>query len=171
MDLCDWSNVIETLGTQTKLPMKTKLCRPNPVVRLTLAITLAFSVVRQSGAEESTRVRQALVQSLPALAAGHLTVKLIEVTYPPGGSSAPHRHPYPVLVYVLSGGIRARVQGQPERTYKAGEVFYEAPNQIHAVSANASRTEPARFLACFICDHDGALGTPVNDTIGGRGYQ
>ena len=36
--------------------------------------------------------------------------------------------------------------------YKAGESFSEMPGDRHAVSANASETEPARLLAVFVVD-------------------
>src|SRR5215475_8202620 len=115
-----------------------------------VAMTLVPAGAAESDAGENTaRVREALVQTLPALACDHLQAKLVEVTYPPGAASSPHRHSSPVIVYVLSGAVRSRVGDQPERIYHAGEVFYEAPNQLHAVSANASETKSASFLACF----------------------
>jgi quercetin dioxygenase-like cupin family protein len=89
------------------------------------------------------------------------------VTYPPGGFSTPHSHPCPVIVYVLEGELRAQVKGEREATYKAGESFYEPPNGVHQVSANASNKKPVRFLAYFICDHEAPLSAPV-PTPGGR---
>ena len=41
--------------------------------------------------------------------------------------------------------------------YNAGQSFYEIPNGVHLVSANASSTEPAKLLAFFICDRDAPL--------------
>jgi hypothetical protein len=35
------------------------------------------------------------------------------------------------------------------------------PNGVHAVSANASATKPARFLAYFTCDHETPLTVPA----------
>jgi len=37
-----------------------------------------------------------------------------------------------------------------------GDTFYEAPNQLHAVSRNASTTEPAKVLVVGI----GEIGKP-----------
>ena len=51
---------------------------------------------------------------------GHLKATLVEVTYGPGASSAPHSHPCPVIVYVVAGALRAKVKGEPEATYHAG---------------------------------------------------
>ena len=33
-----------------------------------------------------------------------------------------------------------------------GETFHEAPGQLHAVSANASQTEPAKVLAVMVVE-------------------
>ena len=38
------------------------------------------------------------------------------------------------------------------RTYKAGESWTEKPGAVHAVSENASSTEPAKILAVLIHD-------------------
>jgi quercetin dioxygenase-like cupin family protein len=45
--------------------------------------------------------------------------------------------------------------------YHAGGAFYEAPNQVHQVSANASQTDSVRFLAYFTCDRDTPLSVPA----------
>ena len=69
------------------------------------------------------------------------------VDYPPGRVGSPHRHPGFTLVYVLEGAVVAKITGQEERTFKAGEMFYEPPGSVHEVSKNASQTLPARLLA------------------------
>ena len=99
-------------------------------------------------------------QALPPMDGQHLVVKLVAVTYPPGGSSRPHSHPCAVIVHVVEGALRMQVKGGPETIVRAGENYYETPNGTHAVSANASPTEPARFLAYFVCDHDTPLTVP-----------
>ncbi|MEO8139339.1 MAG: cupin domain-containing protein [Gemmatimonadota bacterium] len=98
---------------------------------------------------------------LPPLDGAHLTVTVVEVHYGPGGSSAPHRHPCAVIGYVLEGALRSQVQGEAESTYTAGQSFFEAPNAVHVVSANASAEQPVRFLASFTCDRVMPLSVPV----------
>ena|SRR5215471_19290962 len=63
-----------------------------------------------------------------------------------------------VFAYVLSGSIRSQVEGEPLRVYSAGQSWTEPPNAHHLVSANASKTEPARLIAYVIAD-DGAEPT------------
>jgi quercetin dioxygenase-like cupin family protein len=68
---------------------------------------------------------------------------VVEVHYGPGESSPQHSHPCPVIGYVVHGVYRSQIEGEPEEAYKAGDTFYEAPNGLHVLSANASKTEPA----------------------------
>jgi quercetin dioxygenase-like cupin family protein len=112
------------------------------------------------------KVRVAFRHRLPPLDGGHLTTALVEVRYGPGGSSAPHHHPCPVVGYVVEGALRTRVQGEPEAIYHAGESFYEAPGTPHLVSANASTTAPVTFLAWFVCDRATPLSVRESPTPG-----
>jgi quercetin dioxygenase-like cupin family protein len=105
--------------------------------------------------------RIVFTQPLPALDGQRLEAKIVEVTYGPGESSQPHSHPCAVIGYVLEGAVRMQVKGEPEAIYKAVQSFYEAPNGVHAISANASKTERARFLAYFTCDHETPLTVPA----------
>ena len=82
------------------------------------------------------------------------SMKGVLVEYQPGGSSAAHTHPASAFIYatVLKGAIRSKVNDGPEKVYGAGENFAEMPGDRHAVSANASDTEPASLLAVFVVD-------------------
>jgi quercetin dioxygenase-like cupin family protein len=117
-----------------------------------------------SGGFTATQSRITFSHTLPKLNGDHLEVKVVEVTYGPGESSKSHSHPCPVIGYVIEGAVRMQVKGEPEAIYKAGESFYEAPNGVHAVSANASDQVPARFLAYFVCDHDTPLTVAVPES-------
>lgn len=75
---------------------------------------------------------------------------VITVTYPPGGSTPAHRHDAHVFVYVLEGAITMQVEGGELTTVGAGEMFYESPTDVHAVSRNASDTETAKFLVFMV---------------------
>jgi len=114
--------------------------------------------------EKTERSRVAITRDLPPMNGGKLTVTVVEVNYGPGGSSMPHSHPCPVIGYVLEGTLRTQVKGEPEAIYKPGESFYEAPNGVHQVSANASDKLPAKFLAYFVCDHETPLSVDVPET-------
>lgn len=115
---------------------------------------------------QSTRtpeVHQVFASRLPAMRGDSLRTEILEVTYGPGESSRPHRHSCAVVGYVLQGALRTQMAGGTGRVVHAGQAFYEAPLALHQVSANASTTAPARFLAIFTCDRAGALSRGQND--------
>ena len=92
-----------------------------------------------------TKVTPLMKQAIPEYP-GH-EVTMITLDIPPGGGSGPHRHPgHHTFGYVLDGAYKIKVEDGPERVQHKGESFYEAPGQLHAVSQNASTTEPAKVL-------------------------
>jgi quercetin dioxygenase-like cupin family protein len=100
-------------------------------------------------------------QDLPNLSMDDWQVTVSEIHQAPGQVGKPHRHPGFVLVYVLEGAVVAKISGQPEKTYTAGQMFYEAPGSTHEVSRNASDTKPAKFLALIFAKKGSTLTTPV----------
>jgi quercetin dioxygenase-like cupin family protein len=112
-----------------------------------------------------------LSRSLPAMKGGNLKITVLEVTYAPAAASQAHSHPCPVVAYVVSGAIRSQVQGEPEAVYGVGESFFEPANGVHVISAKASRTAPAKFLAYFLCDHETKLSVPPVDGSKGNAQQ
>jgi quercetin dioxygenase-like cupin family protein len=123
------------------------------------AVAWTYVMSRQVLAElsdtaASADVRTVISHPLPNLDGSHLTVKVVEVSYAPGGSSPPHSHSCPVIAVVVQGAIRTQVKGEREAVYQAGQGFYEAPNGVHLISANADKTKPAKLLAYFVCDHE-----------------
>ena len=98
---------------------------------------------------------------LPDLSLKGWSVTVVEVSYAPGESSSAHRHPGITIAYVLEGEVRSKVGDDPEKTYTTGQMFLETPNQLHAVSGNASKTKPARLLAVMLAEKGKQLTTPA----------
>ena len=70
-----------------------------------------------------------------------------------GNGSPAHRHPGSHTVgYILEGLYEVKIDNGPLRTLKAGEVFYEPPNALHAVSRNGSSTQPVKYLVIQVSD-------------------
>lgn len=124
-----------------------------------------------SSSSSTSRARIALSHALPQLDGRHLKISVVEVSYPPGASSAPHSHPCPVIGYIVEGTIRTQVEDEPEMVYRAGESFYEAPNGVHLISGNASDKEPAKLIAYFTCDRETPLSVAVPETQPNGGKQ
>jgi quercetin dioxygenase-like cupin family protein len=81
--------------------------------------------------------------------------EMIVVEYGPGEADPVHRHNADAFVYVLEGSIVMQVRGGEEVTLKAGQTFYEGPDDVHVVGRNASRVRPAKFVV-FLVKNKGA---------------
>ena len=120
---------------------------------LAAMVPLAANLPRGTASPgDGANVKQIFSGKLPNVPGKTLTV--VQVDYRHGGFSAPHRHPASgfVFAYVLSGTVRSQLEGQRVREYSAGETWTEPPNSHHIVSANASKTKPARLMAYVIAD-------------------
>jgi len=102
-------------------------------------------------------------QALPNITMQDWEVTVSIVDYAPGRVGPAHRHPGFVLAYVLEGRVIAKISGQgEEKTYDAGQMFYEQPGATHEVSKNASPTQPAKLLAMIFAPKGSTLTTPVS---------
>lgn len=117
------------------------------------AVMLCVSLAQaQAASADRVTATQLMSRDLVGLPGKQAVLSTIEVA--PGASSAPHKHEAQVFVYVLQGQMIMQVKGGPRLTLGPGQTFYENPSDIHTVSANASKSEPAKFLAFVIKDKD-----------------
>jgi quercetin dioxygenase-like cupin family protein len=108
-----------------------------------LLAVVATPVSAQTIGETVTPVFREAIPNIP-----RKTLSASVVSYEPGGTSSPHHHAASAFIfaYVLSGAIRSQLGDEPARVYRAGESFFETPGAHHAISENASPTEPAQLL-------------------------
>ena len=119
------------------------------------------TVLAQQGAAPMPppKITQLLKQAIAEFP-GH-EVTMITLDLPPGGGSSAHRHPgHHTFGYVLEGAYKIKVEDGPEKVLHRGESFYEAPGQLHAVSRNASDTEPAKVLVLILAESGKPLTVP-----------
>jgi quercetin dioxygenase-like cupin family protein len=120
----------------------------------TVLLVASVGAIQAHAADEKSTVTLVYDHVLPNVPGKSIRGVLVE--YAPGGTSPAHIHPKSAFIYatVLEGAIRSQVNDGPVTTYRAGESFSENPGDRHAVSENASATEPARLLAVFVVDTD-----------------
>jgi len=162
------ANIALWLGAATATA--TTAATANPMIATTAATankatasstSAATATSTPAGASAARAAPDAIVKNLMSrdlIGAAGKEVLMVTVEYLPGGASLPHRHNAQVFVYVLEGELRMQVAGSPSVTLGPGDSFYESPNDIHTVSANASRTKSARFLVFIVKDK----GAPVS---------
>lgn len=110
-------------------------------------------------AAQPAKVTPLMTKPLPEMPGKEATMLTVE--YAPGAVSDIHRHNAHVFVYVLEGSIVMGVQGGAPVTLGPGQTFYENPDDIHAVSRNASKTAPAKFLVFFVKKQGAPASEPV----------
>ena len=121
-----------------------------------LAGAFSLGVVVAQQPLPATKATQMMKQAIAEFPGHEVTMTTLDI--PPGGGSVPHRHPTTHnFAYVLEGAYRIKLDDGPERVLTKGDTFYEAPNQLHAVSRNASATEPAKVLVVGIAE----IGKPA----------
>ena len=81
-------------------------------------------------------------------------VTVVEVTLRPGQAGKPHRHPGPVIGYVLEGEYEWAIDEQAAKTLKAGDTFYEPTGCLHRVSKNPAAKGNTRVLAVVLHPRD-----------------
>ena len=114
--------------------------------------TLAFGCLLAQAPTKNAKVTLVYQHELPNVPGK--SIKGVLVEYGPGGYSPGHTHAKSAFIYatVLEGAIRSQVNDGSVTTYEAGQSFSELPGDRHLVSANASKTKPAKLLAVFVVD-------------------
>ena len=81
-------------------------------------------------------------------------------TLPAGTSIGFHTHAGDETGYVLKGTLILKTRGQPDRTLKAGDSFFNPRGAVHSVMTPADG-DGAMAVSAWIIDKGQPLGTPV----------
>jgi quercetin dioxygenase-like cupin family protein len=77
----------------------------------------------------------------------------------PGGQAGRHTHPGEELGYVVEGTLELRIDGQPPKTVRAGEVFFVPAGLVHdGVNVGSGK---AVVLATYVVEKGKPVATPV----------
>jgi len=134
--------------------------------KIAFALSLAACSILAFGVADAGtgKARILMTKDLPDFPGKEGMVEVVD--FAPGEVSQPHRHNADLFVYVLEGSVVTQIKGDSPKTVHAGGVFYESPGDIHAVSRNASGTEPAKLLVFYVK----AKGAPPTVLEGGKSY-
>jgi quercetin dioxygenase-like cupin family protein len=88
---------------------------------------------------------------------------LVELNMPPGarGSGPGHRHPGPVLGYVVEGQMRFAIDNQPEQILPVGGTFFEPSGAVHTTNGSARPDGPTRALVFMLVPKGSPLTAPA----------
>ncbi|HEY4207955.1 MAG TPA: cupin domain-containing protein, partial [Puia sp.] len=81
-------------------------------------------------------------------------VDIREINLAPGQNGPLHKHPCPVVGYIVSGSIYFQVDGDAAKILHAGDPFYEPAGAIIRHFDNASTTVPAKFVLNYLMNNE-----------------
>src|SRR5436189_1627593 len=74
------------------------------------------------------------------------TVDVREIVFQPKQITGLHRHPCPVVSYVVEGTIKFQIRGEKMQIINAGQVCYEPAGAVVEHFDNASDRASAKFI-------------------------
>lgn len=92
-------------------------------------------------------------------------VVLVQLNSPPAAATRPagpgHRHPGPVLAYVVEGQVRFAINNEPERVVSAGGTFFEPTGALHSAGGSATPNAPSRTVVFMLVPKGSPLTAPA----------
>jgi quercetin dioxygenase-like cupin family protein len=70
-----------------------------------------------------------------------------------------HRHPGTLVGYILEGELTLEVDGQPPKTFKAGESVFVEAGRVHEGTNKGN--VPVKAVVTFIVEKGKPLSTPL----------
>jgi quercetin dioxygenase-like cupin family protein len=88
---------------------------------------------------------------------------LVQLNIQPGRSSSGpgHRHPGPVLGYVVEGQMRFAINHEPEQVLPVGGTFFEPSGAVHTTTGSARPDGPTRVLVFMVVPKGSPLTAPA----------
>jgi quercetin dioxygenase-like cupin family protein len=90
-------------------------------------------------------------------------VVLVELNIAPGrvAPGPGHRHPGPVLGYVVEGQMRFAINNDPEKVLPVGGTFFEPSGAVHTTNGSARPDGPTRAVVFMIVPKGAPLTAPA----------
>jgi quercetin dioxygenase-like cupin family protein len=90
-------------------------------------------------------------------------VVLVQLNIAPGqgGSGPGHRHPGPVLGYIVEGQMRFAINHEKEQVLPVGATFFEPSGAVHTTTGSARTDGPTRAVVFMIVPKGSPLSAPA----------
>jgi quercetin dioxygenase-like cupin family protein len=84
---------------------------------------------------------------------------IVEANFQPGVSAQEHRHPGPIVGYVVEGQMKFSIDHEPETAVPAGGTFFEPRGALHTSFGSADPKAPVRIVAFLVVPN----GSPLTE--------
>jgi quercetin dioxygenase-like cupin family protein len=103
-------------------------------------------------------IKRRLLSQMDGPVPGYVTI-IAEVEIEPGVLVGRHTHPGIESGYVVEGEIELPIEGQPTKTFKAGDGFQVPPNTPHAGAKSGSKL--VRLTSTYVVEKGKPLASPA----------
>ena len=124
---------------------------------LVVAAAVALTAVAQEAAKQP--VQRAILERHDLSGVAGKEVVLGTATLPAGAEIGFHTHSGDEAGYVVKGTLIWKVRGQPDKTLKAGDSFFNPRGSVHSVVGGAGG---ATAFSTWIVDKGKPLAEPVS---------
>jgi quercetin dioxygenase-like cupin family protein len=134
-------------------------------------LALSAASLLPMGLDAQTSGAQTTAPRAPAELARHALsgpfegwdVVLVELNIPPGRTAQGpgHRHPGPVLGYVVEGQMRFAINQEPEKVLPMGGTFFEPSGAVHTTNGSARSDGPTRAVVFMLVPKGSPLTSPA----------
>jgi quercetin dioxygenase-like cupin family protein len=87
---------------------------------------------------------------------------LAELNFAPGVQVPAHRHPGPIVGFVVDGQLRTAIDHQPDQIVAPGGTFFEPHGALHTAFSSAKPDAPVRAVAFLVVPSGSGLSTPAD---------
>lgn len=122
------------------------------------ALVLGTAVIAQAPPVSPAPVKRTMVGKV-AVPGANFEVITAVVEIMPGFKAGLHTHPGDVFFQVTDGEFWLAIQGQPEKSFKAGEQGLVPSKAVHNEGANGSTA--AKLIATYVVEKGQPLVSPV----------
>lgn len=127
---------------------------------IAVVLSCGFSCVDAVAADDSGVTKTVIFKrDHPEQADKEIIVQRIELK--PGAGAPAHLHPGFITGYVESGTLEFQLKGEPLKTLKAGETFFEPPGSHHIVGRNPDASAKTVVIAFIVNPKGAEISTPL----------
>ncbi len=132
--------------------------REMKLVLAMIALTFATNVLSEDAKPATPEVKRTVLERHDQSGVDGKEIVSGTAEFPKGGVIGFHTHDGDEAGYIVKGEVIWRVQGQPDKTLKAGDHFFNPRGSAHSVVASG---DGGTVLSVWIVDKGKPLATPV----------
>jgi quercetin dioxygenase-like cupin family protein len=128
-----------------------------------LRVTIAALLISVCSATAQAQLQPSPIKRTPVakidVPGSNYEVIIAQVEIAPGFKAGRHTHPGTVQVQMQDGDFWLAIDGQPEKVYKAGDIFEVPSGAVH--NEGSVGDKPVKFIGTYVVEKGKPMVQPV----------